>query len=76
MIIIRCSRCKAKIFRYVKLGKGKVLRCYKDRIEADLSIHRDDQILCACGNLIGVDEGRYIKMVQGAFTFTGRVTGK
>ena len=76
MITIRCSRCRTKIFRYVKLGKGKVLRCYKDRLEADHSVRRGDKVYCPCGNLVGVDEGRWIKMVQGAFTDTGRITGK
>jgi hypothetical protein len=76
MITIRCARCNTKLFRYVKIGKGKVLRCYKDRIERDESKRDGIRVLCACGNVVDEDEGRWIKMIQGSFTYTGSVTGK
>ncbi|MFP4546233.1 MAG: hypothetical protein ACLFPN_05215 [Methanomassiliicoccales archaeon] len=71
MITIKCQRCGAKVFRYVKIGKGKVLRCYKDRIEKDHSVRKGEEVTCACGNVIGRDRGRWIDMDQSAFRYTG-----
>jgi hypothetical protein len=76
MITIKCAECNARIFRYVKIGKGKLIRCYKDRIERDNSLRRGNEVLCPCGNLIGLDEGRWIKMIPDSFTYSGSVTGK
>jgi hypothetical protein len=72
MLIIRCSKCKEKIFRYRKIGKGKVLRCYKERIIKDYSIKEGIHVLCnKCKNVIGLDEGNLIKMKQNSFYHTG-----
>jgi hypothetical protein len=76
MIAVKCARCGRKVFRYVKIGKGKLLRCYKDRIERDYSVRKGDKVLCSCGCLMGIDEGRWIRMVQESFTYTGSVTAK
>lgn len=32
LLVIRCAACKNKLWKYDKIGKGEVLRCYKDRI--------------------------------------------
>jgi len=74
MIIIRCARCKRKIFRYVKIGKGKIWHCWKNRIVEDFSIHNGKNINCPCGTLIGVDDGKKIKMKQHAFIYSGILT--
>lgn len=71
MLTIRCSKCKAKIFRYLKVGKGRVIRCYKSRISRDHSVRDGTKVLCRCGNLIGNDAGNYIKMRKNAFSHTG-----
>jgi len=71
MLTIKCSRCKQKIFRYVKIGKGKVWHCWKDRIIEDFSIHDGKKVLCECGNLIGIDEDKWIKLKQHSFTTSG-----
>jgi hypothetical protein len=73
MLTIRCSKCKAKIMKYEKIGKGKVLRCWKNRIkriyEAEIS---DNKLICeSCGNVIGEIHDNYIKMNGDAFTYTG-----
>ncbi|NYT11404.1 MAG: hypothetical protein GKC03_02495 [Methanomassiliicoccales archaeon] len=73
MITIRCAKCKRRIFRYAKMKKVKVLHCWKDRIERDDSIRDGEKVLCHCGNQIGVDEGKWIKMKQGSFTYSGTV---
>lgn len=72
MIIIKCAKCKAKLFRYVKIGKGRVLHLWPGRIVEDLSVRDGDGVKCQCGNVIGKDEGKWLKMKQGAFTRTGR----
>ncbi|ACB86333.1 hypothetical protein [Natranaerobius thermophilus] len=74
MLIIKCAFCKAKIFRYKKIGKGQVLRCYKDRInrvyQGQIS---DDELVCGkCGGRIGRVEDHKIKMDQNAFTYSGK----
>lgn len=33
MLTIKCAYCKTKLYKYLKIGKGKVLRCHKDRIK-------------------------------------------
>ncbi len=81
MLTIKCARCKTKLFKYKKIGQGKVLRCYEKRIkriyEAQVT---DDQLLCGgCENTVGelVERGgrRHVKMNQMAFTFTGTKIG-
>ncbi|MCK4365554.1 MAG: hypothetical protein KAW45_05860 [Thermoplasmatales archaeon] len=74
MIIIKCARCKRKIFRYVKIGKGKLWHCWKDRIVEDLSVHDGKNIKCNCGNLIGFDEEKWIKLKRHSFLISGTKT--
>lgn len=73
MLTIKCSACKRKLWKYEKIGKGEVLRCYKTRIEREYDYQRkDDKILCLCDNIIGIDKGRHIKMVKKGFIYTGK----
>jgi len=71
MITIRCARCNAKVFRYVKIGKGKLWHCWKERIIEDFSVHDGREVRCQCGNLIGIDEGKWIKLKQHSFVTSG-----
>ena len=71
MLTIKCAKCKGKVFRYLKIGKGRVLHCWKKRIIKDYSIHNGNRIVCQCGNLIGIDEGKWIKMKQKSFIYSG-----
>jgi len=73
MIIVKCAKCKRKIFRYLKLGKGKLWHCWKDRIIEDKSTREENEIKCRCGNLVGIDEGKWIKMKQHSFTYSGTI---
>lgn len=73
MITVRCAKCKKKVFKYVKIGKGKLWHCWKDRIIEDNSIRKANEIKCQCGSLVGVDEGKWIKMKQHSFTYSGAV---
>jgi hypothetical protein len=71
MVIIKCARCKGKIFKYLKIGKGRLLHCWKERIIEDYSVRDGNEIKCQCGNLIGIDVGKWIKMKQRSFTYSG-----
>lgn len=72
MLVIRCAACKRKLWKYDKIGQGKVLRCHKDRIarryQARVAL---DKIRCVCGKDIGIDKGSHIKMIAKAFTYSG-----
>jgi len=69
MITIRCAKCKHKVFKYLKIGKGRVLHCWKDRVVKDYSVRNESEVKCQCGNLIGIDEGRWVKMKQHSFIY-------
>jgi hypothetical protein len=71
MIIVKCAKCKSKIFKYVKIGKGKLWHCWKDRIIEDNSIRDGDKVKCQCGNLVGIEQRKWIKMRQHSFTYSG-----
>ena len=73
MITVKCAKCKKKIFKYAKIGKGKLWHCWKDRIIEDKSIRKANEIKCQCGSLVGVDEGKWIKMKQHSFTYSGAI---
>ncbi len=70
--MIRCAACKKKLWRYDKIGPGEVLRCHKNRITRMYHFEKDGgRVRCLCGKDIGIDKGRYFKMIGKAFTYTG-----
>jgi hypothetical protein len=75
MLIIKCAKCNRKIFKYVKIGKGKLWHCWKNRIIEDLSVYDGKNVKCKCGNLIGVDEGKWVKLKQHSIISSGTKTG-
>jgi hypothetical protein len=76
MITIRCIKCKQVVLKYQKIGKGNLWRCWKSRIKRDHSIHQGNGIRCVCGNLIGIEEEKWIRMKQHAFEISGTITKK
>lgn len=77
MLVIKCARCGKKVFKYNKIGKGKILRCYYSRIKNNYSKLEKDEVKCyKCGNTIGLNEGNYIKMNSQEFTYTGTKVNK
>ncbi|MFW6173570.1 MAG: hypothetical protein ACOC5T_07490 [Elusimicrobiota bacterium] len=74
MLTVKCANCKQKIFRYVKIGKGKLWHCWKDRIVEDYSITDGRYVKCRCGNIIGIDEKKWIKLKQHSFITVGTRT--
>jgi hypothetical protein len=76
MITIKCAKCKKKIFKYKKIGKGRLWHYWNDRIIEDYSVRDGSKIKCQCGNSIGIDEGKWIKMKQHSYDLSGTVTRK
>lgn len=78
MLVIRCAKCKQKLWKYDKIGHGEVLRCHKDRISQyyctlDFDGHK---ISCPCGREIAIDRGSYYKMDPKAFKYSGTKKNK
>lgn len=76
MITIKCSKCGSKIIRYNKIGEGRILRCYKDRIVRTYSILDEKDLTCVCGQVIGIDRGAYYKMKLNRFDYSGTIIRK
>jgi hypothetical protein len=77
LLLIRCSACKRKLWKYEKFGQGEVLRCHKDKISKMYeSSQVNNKIKCLCGKDIGIDKGSYIKMIGKAFTYSGNKRSK
>ncbi len=76
MITIRCAHCRKKIFKYNKIGKGRILYCWKERIKEDYTKREGDKVLCECGKLIGIDEKIRIRMKQNSFIYSGHIKNK
>ncbi|MFO7840175.1 MAG: hypothetical protein R6X08_11845 [Desulfosalsimonadaceae bacterium] len=72
MLVIKCGACKKKLWRYDKIGPGELLRCHKSRIDKMYQpVDFSGRVCCKCGNAVGIDKGRFIKMIPGAFSFSG-----
>ena len=76
MLVIKCARCKRKLFKYKKIGSGRLLHLWPKRIKEDYSIHEGDEVRCECGSLVGRDQGIWIKLKPQSFTYTGSYVRK
>jgi len=76
MLTVKCAKCGSKLFRYRKIGKGRLLHCWPERIVRDYSIREKDAVRCRCGHLIGLNEGKWIKLKRGSFTCSGTAVRK
>ncbi len=76
MITIKCSKCKKKLFKYHKVGKGKVIHCWDARIIKDYTLVKDTTVFCVCGKIIGNKVPKGIRMKQNAFTYSGTISNK
>lgn len=72
MLTIYCAACKAKLWKYDKIGSGHVIRCHKAKI---IKWHKAEEVAhkihCPCGKPIGIDKGSFYRMISGSFTHTG-----
>jgi hypothetical protein len=64
IMTIRCVKCKRKVFKYLKVGKGNLLRAYKSKIQAEYFILEKGDLKCKCGHKVAVDKGKYFKMLD------------
>ena len=76
MLTVKCAKCRSKLFRYRKIGKGRLLHCWPDRIARDYTVREGDAVKCRCGHLIGFDEGKWIKLKRGSITCSGTALKK
>lgn len=81
MLTIKCARCKDKILKYKKIGEGRVLRCWEEKIKRIYGEIKDDQLACSgCDNLIGEiktdHRTNYVDMNQPEFTYSGTKVSK
>jgi len=59
---VRCKNCGEIVFKYLKIGKGRLWHCWKGRIIEDHSVREGNIVKCPCGNVVGKDEGKWIKL--------------
>jgi DNA-directed RNA polymerase subunit RPC12/RpoP len=62
LLSIHCQHCGTQIMSYVKIGKGRLIRCWKNRIIEDTTIKKDSLIYCPCGQLVGIDKNMFISL--------------
>jgi transcription initiation factor TFIIIB Brf1 subunit/transcription initiation factor TFIIB len=67
--------------KYKKIGDGKVLRCWEEKITRIYGEVEEEELICSnCGNIIGeVKTGRgtnYVDMDQPEFTYSGTKISK
>lgn len=73
MLTIKCGRCKSKILKYNKIGHGKILRCYRERIHKLYGYVKEGQLKCRdCHHSIGNLKNGHFKMYGKEFTYSGR----
>jgi len=78
MLIIKCGKCKTKLFKYKKIGEGKVLRWWKSKITRvyDTEV-KNGKLLCGnCSNVIGEVDEKKVDMNSDSFTYTGTKISK
>jgi hypothetical protein len=61
-LCIQCNTCGSILFRYIKIGKGHLIRCWKNRMIDNTLIQEKNEYYCPCGKLIGTDEKVWIKL--------------
>lgn len=73
MLTIKCAKCKTKLFKYKKIGQGRVLRCWKSKITRlyDGEVEGKSFVCGNCGNTIAEIKDDRLDMNRDAFTYTG-----
>ena len=70
ILIVRCSRCRTKIFKYLKVGSGKLWHCWKSKILEDYSVRENEKVSCPkCGLVIGFEKKDHIKLIKGRYKY-------
>ena len=73
MLTIKCAKCKTKIMKYKKIGEGRVLKCWKNKITRLYDgVVKENNLICdQCGCLIGEIKDDHVDMNSKGFTYTG-----
>ncbi len=74
LLVIRCAKCKEKLWKYDKIGQGEVLRCHKARIvQWYAQMETQGYKICcpSCHQAIAIDKGSFYKMDPRAFKYNG-----
>ncbi|MBU1100121.1 MAG: hypothetical protein KKA84_06930 [Bacteroidetes bacterium] len=62
--------------KYHKVGKGKILNCWFDKIKNDFTLREKESVVCECGNLIGTISAKGIRMKPNSITYSGTIIKK
>ncbi len=79
MLTVKCAYCKTKLYKYLKVGHGKVLRCHKSKIKKVFNepVIENGEVKCPkCGGVFARDEEKYFDMIRDGFTYTGTKVNK
>ena len=82
MLTLKCAKCKRKLWKYEKIGKGEVIRLHKDRItkhyfDIDLKkLTMDEKLLCVCGQPLCHNKGSCMTLVKNGVLTTGSKVNK
>ncbi len=82
MLILKCAKCKKKLWKYEKIGKGEVIRLHKDRITRhylDINLEglaMDEKLFCVCGQPLAHNKGSCITLVKKGILATGTKDNK
>ncbi|WP_062264509.1 hypothetical protein [Endozoicomonas arenosclerae] len=82
MLVFKCARCKKKLWKYLKIGKGSVVRIHKSRISKhymDLNLEgldMDEKIFCTCGQPLGNNKGSFISVAKNSLVSSGSKENK
>ncbi|MFW5961463.1 MAG: hypothetical protein ACOCRV_00500 [bacterium] len=73
MLTVKCAKCKTKLFKYKKIGRGRVLRCWKSKITRlyDGEVDGKNFVCASCGNIIAEIKADRLEMNRDQFTYTG-----
>ncbi len=61
---IKCKKCNQKVFKYLKVGKGNLLKAYKSKIQTEYFEIINGEMFCKCGHKLGIDQGSHFKMLD------------
>ncbi len=64
VMTIKCKKCKRKVFKYQKIGKGLIIKAYKPKIRSPNYQLKHGNLYCQCGHRIATDRGKYYKMMD------------
>jgi len=62
ILTLTCANCGKEVIHYCKIGKGSLIRCWKNRIIKQDILQKDTTITCTCGNILGINKNLHIQI--------------